>query len=103
MTITQLTYVLALNKHKNFTKAAKGCMVSQPSLSMQIQKLEEELKVSLFDRTKKPIETTKIAKENLWLKQEILQEMRELLAIQCSSMSRIIRKIRRLYNQNAAK
>ena len=52
MTITQLTYVLALNKHKNFTKAAKGCMVSQPSLSMQIQKLEEELKVSLFDRMK---------------------------------------------------
>ena len=43
MTITQLNYVLALNKHKNFTKAAKTCMVSQPSLSMQIQKLEEEL------------------------------------------------------------
>ena len=45
MTITQLNYVLALNKHKNFTKAAKTCMVSQPSLSMQIQKLEEELEI----------------------------------------------------------
>ena len=49
MTITQLTYVLALNEHKNFTKAAKACMISQPSLSMQIQKLEEELKISLFN------------------------------------------------------
>ena len=42
MTITQLTYILALNKHKNFTKAAKACMISQPSLSMQIQKLEDQ-------------------------------------------------------------
>ncbi|MCH1548560.1 MAG: LysR substrate-binding domain-containing protein [Flavobacteriaceae bacterium] len=63
MTITQLNYVLALNKHKNFTKAAKTCMVSQPSLSMQIQKLEEELEISLFDRSKKPIKTTEIGKK----------------------------------------
>jgi LysR family hydrogen peroxide-inducible transcriptional activator len=63
MTITQLTYVLALNKHKNFTKAAKACMISQPSLSMQIQKLEEELEISLFDRSKKPINTTELGKK----------------------------------------
>ena len=63
MTITQLNYVIALNKHKNFTKAAKTCMVSQPSLSMQIQKLEEELEISLFDRSKKPIKTTEIGKK----------------------------------------
>ncbi len=63
MTITQLNYVLALNKHKNFTRAAKTCMVSQPSLSMQIQKLEEELEISLFDRSKKPIKTTEIGKK----------------------------------------
>ena len=43
MTITQLNYVLALDKSKNFTKAAKACKISQPSLSTQIQKLEEEL------------------------------------------------------------
>jgi LysR family hydrogen peroxide-inducible transcriptional activator len=63
MTITQLTYILALNKHKNFTKAAKACMISQPSLSMQIQKLEEELEISLFDRSKKPINTTELGKK----------------------------------------
>ena len=63
MTITQLTYVLALNKYKNFTKAAKACRISQPSLSMQIQKLEEELEISLFDRSKKPINTTELGKK----------------------------------------
>lgn len=62
MTITQLNYVLALDKSKNFTKAAKACKISQPSLSTQIQKLEEELGVEIFDRTKKPIKSTEIGK-----------------------------------------
>ena len=56
MTITQLNYIITLEKTRNFTKAANLCKVSQPTLSMQIQKLEEELKVNIFDRTKKPIE-----------------------------------------------
>ena len=44
MTITQLQYVLAVAEHKNFTLAAEKCFVTQPTLSMQIQKIEEELK-----------------------------------------------------------
>ena len=52
MTITQLLYVLAVAEHKNFTKAAQNCHVTQPTLSMQVQKLEEELNVQIFDRTK---------------------------------------------------
>ena len=51
MTITQLKYVLAVAAHQNFTKAAEKTFVTQPTLSMQIQKLEEELKVVIFDRT----------------------------------------------------
>ena len=62
MTITQLYYVLAVAEHQNFTKAAEKCFVTQPTLSMQIQKLEEELDVQIFDRTKKPIELTEIGK-----------------------------------------
>ena len=46
MTITQLQYVLAVAEHKNFTLAAEKCFVTQPTLSMQIQKIEEELKYS---------------------------------------------------------
>lgn len=53
MTITQLHYVLAVAEHKNFTKAAQKVFVTQPTLSMQIQKLEEELEVTIFDRSKK--------------------------------------------------
>lgn len=58
MTITQLRYVLAVAEHKNFTKAAEKVFVTQPTLSMQIQKLEEELDVQIFDRSKKPIDLT---------------------------------------------
>lgn len=93
MTITQLTYVLALNKHKNFTKAAKGCMVSQPSLSMQIQKLEEELKVSLFDRTKKPIETTKIGKKLINQFKVIISESKKVYEIINYEKQKTFRKI----------
>ena len=58
MTITQLKYVLAVAEHQNFTLAAEKCFVTQPTLSMQIQKIEEELNIQIFDRTKKPIQLT---------------------------------------------
>ena len=58
MTITQLKYVLAVAEQQNFTKAAEKTFVTQPTLSMQIQKLEEELEIQIFDRSKKPIELT---------------------------------------------
>ncbi|WP_395045442.1 LysR substrate-binding domain-containing protein [Flavobacterium sp.] len=60
MTITQLQYVLAVAEHKNFTLAAEKCFVTQPTLSMQIQKVEEELSILIFDRSKKPIQLTDI-------------------------------------------
>ncbi|MDA9622510.1 LysR substrate-binding domain-containing protein [Flavobacteriaceae bacterium] len=63
MTINQLKYVLSLNKHKNFTIAADNSLVSQPSLSTQIQKLEKELNTKIFDRSKKPIETTELGEK----------------------------------------
>ncbi len=60
MTITQLHYVLAVAEHQNFTKAAHYCHVTQPTLSMQVQKLEDELNVQIFDRRKKPIKLTAV-------------------------------------------
>jgi len=63
MTITQLKYVLAVAEHQNFTKAAEKTFVTQPTLSMQIQKLEEELDILIFDRSKKPIELTPVGKK----------------------------------------
>lgn len=63
MTITQLQYVLAVAEHKNFTLAAEKCFVTQPTLSMQIQKVEDELNIQIFDRTKKPIQLTDIGQK----------------------------------------
>ncbi|MAZ27299.1 MAG: DNA-binding transcriptional regulator OxyR [Cytophagaceae bacterium] len=63
MTITQLKYVLAVAENQNFTKAAQKTFVTQPTLSMQIQKLEDELDIQIFDRSKKPIELTDIGKK----------------------------------------
>jgi LysR family hydrogen peroxide-inducible transcriptional activator len=55
MTLTQLEYVLAVNQFRHFGKAAKACFVTQPTLSMQLQKLEDELEIIIFDRSKSPI------------------------------------------------
>lgn len=63
MTITQLQYVLAVAEHQNFTKAAQKVFVTQPTLSMQIQKLEDELDIQIFDRSKKPIQLTETGKK----------------------------------------
>lgn len=58
MTLQQLEYVLAVEKHRHFKKAAESCHVTQPTLSMQLQKLEEELDIMLFDRSKAPVLVT---------------------------------------------
>ena len=58
-TLTQFEYLLAVDETKSFSRAAKKRNVSQPSLSAQVQKVEEELDIIIFDRSKKPIITTK--------------------------------------------
>ncbi|USD25406.1 hydrogen peroxide-inducible genes activator [Flagellimonas marinaquae] len=63
MTITQLQYVLAVAEYKNFTLAAEKSFVTQPTLSMQVQKLEDELDILIFDRGKKPITITEVGKK----------------------------------------
>jgi LysR family hydrogen peroxide-inducible transcriptional activator len=74
MTITQLKYVLAVAEHKNFTQAAEKCFVTQPTLSMQIQKIEEELSIQIFDRTKKPIQLTDIGQKIVTQAKNIVNE-----------------------------
>jgi LysR family hydrogen peroxide-inducible transcriptional activator len=74
MTITQLQYVLAVAEHQNFTLAAQKSFVTQPTLSMQIQKLEDELEVQIFDRSKKPIQLTEIGKKIVEQARSIVNE-----------------------------
>lgn len=60
MTLFQLEYIVALDRYRHFRRAAESCHVTQPSLSAQVQKLEEELGVILFDRSARPVVPTEL-------------------------------------------
>lgn len=78
MTLTQLSYIVAVDKFKNFGQAAQSCQVTQPTLSMQIQKLEDELGLTLFDRSEQPVKTTKVGTVLIKQAQVILKEAQKL-------------------------
>lgn len=63
MNIQQLEYIIAVDNQRHFGKAAEICHITQPTLSMMIQKLEEELGIQIFDRSKHPIEPTSVGKQ----------------------------------------
>lgn len=60
MTLQQLEYIVAVDSYRHFGKAAAHCFITQPSLSMQIQKLESELKISIFSRNSYPVVPTEV-------------------------------------------
>ncbi|TWR28465.1 LysR family transcriptional regulator [Mucilaginibacter achroorhodeus] len=73
MTITQLEYIVAVDTYRSFVAAANKCYVTQPTLSMQVQKLEDTLGVKIFDRSKQPVIPTEIG-------EEIIAQARVLIA-----------------------
>ena len=81
MTITQLKYVLSVAEYQNFTIAAAHSFVTQPTLSMQIQKLEDELNIKIFNRSKKPIELTEIGIKIVEQAKVIVDESNRILDI----------------------
>lgn len=74
MNIQQLEYILAVDKHRHFAKAAEHCRVTQPTLSMMIQKLEDELGTKLFDRTVQPVRPTNAGKRVIEQARKVLYE-----------------------------
>ena len=78
MTIIQLGYILALEKHQNFVQAAEACHISQPALSMQIKKLEDTLNVDIFDRGQNPVRPTKIGEQILEQAKRTMKEFRHI-------------------------
>lgn len=73
MTLVQLEYLVAVDTYRSFVIAAEKCFVTQPTLSMQIQKLEETLGVKLFDRSRQPVRPTEIGVK-------VIEQARETLA-----------------------
>jgi len=81
MTITQLEYIIALDLNRNFVNAAESCSVTQPTLSMQIQKLEDELGVKIFDRSKQPVVPTVIGETIINQAKNVLLEYSKIIEL----------------------
>jgi LysR family transcriptional regulator, hydrogen peroxide-inducible genes activator len=81
MNIQHLKYILAIDTHRHFAKAAEKCFVTQPTLSMMVQKLEEELDVKIFDRSKQPVVPTEAGKKLIEQAKIILQEVNRMKLI----------------------
>ncbi|WP_439880274.1 LysR substrate-binding domain-containing protein [Pontibacter sp. MBLB2868] len=81
MTLVQLEYLLAVDTHRHFATAAEHCFITQPTLSMQLQKLEDELGVQLFDRSRVPVRPTEIGKEIIAQARKIITESKKIREI----------------------
>lgn len=93
MTLTQLGYIVAVAQHRHFGAAAESCFVTQPTLSMQIQKLEEELGIEIFDRTHQPVRTTPLGAELVQQAQVILAEAEKMKALSADETESIAKSI----------
>jgi LysR family hydrogen peroxide-inducible transcriptional activator len=78
MTLVQLEYVIALDRYRHFASAAANCYVTQPTLSMQIHKLEQELGIKIFDRSKQPVIPTEAGLEIIEQAKKIIAEQEQM-------------------------
>lgn len=74
MTLTELKYIVAVARERHFGKAAEACFVSQPTLSVAIKKLEEELELKIFERNASEITVTPLGEEIVRQAQIVLEE-----------------------------
>ncbi len=84
MNLQQLQYIVAVAQKAHFAKAAKSCFVTQPTLSMMVQKLEKELDVQIFDRSQKPVVPTEIGQQIINQAQAVLlasERIKELVEV----------------------
>ena len=75
MNLQQLEYIVAIDRERHFTKAARKCFVTQATLSMMVRKLEEELGLQIFDRSKKPVISTAEGQVILDYARKVLQDI----------------------------
>lgn len=94
MTLTQLAYLVALDDHRHFGRAAEQCYVSQPTLSTQIQKLEEELGAQLFDRSRQPVLPTDLGRRVIAQARIVLRESARIRDIVAEDESEVAGELR---------
>ena len=78
MTLTQLSYIIAVDRYRHFATAAEKSYVTQPTLSMQIHKLEDELDVTIFDRSKSPVIPTEIGEKIIAEAKKIIKQSKHI-------------------------
>ncbi|WP_320110740.1 LysR substrate-binding domain-containing protein [Draconibacterium orientale] len=78
ITLTQLEYIAAVDTHRHFGKAAEACFITQPTLSMQIKKLEEDLEIIIFDRSKQPLIPTDVGVRIIEQARVVLKQAEEI-------------------------
>lgn len=78
MTITQLKYIIAVDRYRHFATAAEKSYVTQPTLSMQIHKLEDELGVTIFDRSKSPVIPTEVGEKIIAEAKKIIKQSKHI-------------------------
>ena len=81
MTLQQLQYVIALDTHRHFVRAAESCHVAQPTLTLQLKKLEHQLSTVLFDRSSKPLRPTPMGEIFIEKARQILRDVDQLKAL----------------------
>lgn len=81
MTLTELKYIVAVAREKHFGKAAESCFVSQPTLSVAVKKLEEELELKLFERSSGEVTVTPLGEEIVRQAQSVLEQAAEIKEI----------------------
>ncbi len=74
MTLNELRYIVAVARERHFGHAAEACFISQPTLSVAVKKLEEELGLSLFERRKGEVSVTPIGEQIVTQAQRVLEE-----------------------------
>ena len=81
MNIQQLEYIIAVDNHRHFARAAEASFVTQPTLSMMIQKLEEELDIKIFDRSQLPVQPTEIGVQIINQARVIISQVKQIKEI----------------------
>lgn len=81
MTLTELKYVIAVARERHFGRAAESCFVSQPSLSVAVKKLEEELGVSIFERRSNDIAVTPVGSLIIDQARKVIEEAHRITEI----------------------
>ncbi|WP_449435814.1 LysR substrate-binding domain-containing protein [Pedobacter steynii] len=94
MTLVQLEYIVAVDTYRSFVGAAEKCFVTQPTLSMQVQKLEEMLNVKIFDRSKQPIIPTEIGAQIIEQARFVLQESQKIKEIISSQQQDVVGELK---------